>query len=101
MSGATVPDVGRQVGQLPASAYRPGDVVIGEDGGESMTGTVSDRQEPRHAALGDVLVYWSGQAYAASSLGHQVPAQCLRLWPSSAQRARLLELQTDGRVDAD
>lgn len=93
MNRVHVIDIDRQVGQLPASAYRPGDVVIGEDGGESMTGTVSDRQEPRHAALGDVLVYWSGQAYAASSLGHQVPAQCLRLWPASAQRARLLEVR--------
>lgn len=80
---------------VPADLYRPGDRVIGEDEGTRIFGTVSahyvgERAE-RHAKNGDVLVYWSGEDYAPSSLGHLAPAELLRLWPAAAHAARVTE----------
>lgn len=80
---------------IPASLFRPGDRVIGEDEGTRIFGTVSDHhvgeRAERHAKNGDVLVYWSGEDYASSSLGHLAPAELLRLWPVAAHAARVAE----------
>lgn len=81
---------------LPANFYRPGDRVIGEDEGTRIFGTVSSghcvgERAARHAAGGYVLVFWSGEDYAASSLGHLVPAELLRIWPFAAHAARMAE----------
>lgn len=76
---------------LPASAYRPDDSVIGEDDGERLFGRVSERFEPRHADEGIVLVRWSDMEYDATSLGHEVPAKLLRLWPAVAHTIRGME----------
>lgn len=76
---------------LPATAFRPGDLVLGTDEGGTHSGEVSEHQSTRYADKGEVLVYWSGENYAASSLGHIAPAELLRLWPAAAHTARLTE----------
>jgi hypothetical protein len=80
--------------RLPASAFRPGDRVIGEDEGERIVGIVSKHhaERPHHAENGDVLVFWSGETYDSSSLGHAVPAELLRLWPSLEHTMRVVEV---------
>jgi hypothetical protein len=76
---------------LPASAYRVGDRVIGEADGERLFGRVSEHHAERHAAAGDVLVYWS-EDHDPGSLGYLVPAELLRLWPAAAHAARQREV---------
>ena len=77
--------------RLPASAFKPGDRVFGADEGGTHHGTVSDRFAERHAADGDVLVYFDGIGYDAGSLGNLVPAELLTLWPAGLHRARAIE----------
>lgn len=78
---------------LPASAYRPGDSVVGEDEGVRLFGAVSKHHRPEERHRGDdVLVYWSGEEYETTSLGHVVPAELLRLWPEPAHAARVAEV---------
>lgn len=80
---------------LPAALFRPGDRVMGEDEGTRIFGTVSGHhvgdRATRHASNGDVLVYWAGEDYAASSLGHLAPAELLQLWPAATHAARIAE----------
>lgn len=77
--------------KLPASAYRPGDRVIGEDEDERIFGVVAEDHAEHHMRDGDVLVRWGDQSYEGSHTGHLVPAELLRLWPAAAHVARLAE----------
>lgn len=84
---------------LPASAYKPGDNVIGTDEGGSYFGCVSDRQDASRAERGEVLVYWSGEDYSSGSLGHVVESDMLpnlRLWPAAANADRLATIKQEG-----
>jgi hypothetical protein len=87
-------DVQTKPAFLPATAYQPGDRVIGTDEGGSHFGEVSPHQI--RARPGTVLVYWAQETYTASSLGHVVEADmlpALRLWPAAAHAARLAEVE--------
>ncbi len=76
---------------LPASAYRPGDHVVGEDDGEKIFGTVAAHHGPVYAKDGDVVLRWNDEEYVGSHTGHIVSAELLRLWPAAAHAAREVE----------
>lgn len=81
-----------EVNTLPASAFRPGDIVMGTDEGGTYIGEVSRHHPtPRHPE--EVLVYWSSEAYSVSSLGHACPPELLRLWPAAAHADRIRSVQ--------
>ncbi len=84
---------GEQEPALPATAFRPGDKVLGEDEGGKHMGVVSEHHGRHgHDDVRGVLIYWDEEEYVSSSLGHDCPPELLRLWPSRAHDMRLAEV---------
>jgi hypothetical protein len=75
---------------IPATAFQIGDRVIGEADGERIFGTVVGLAR---GTENDVTVRWTDEDYSDPGfVGHLVPADLLRLWPTSAHEHRLATL---------